>query len=130
MSLDPLLAAPAAIQFHAFAAAGAFVLGLVQFVGATLRHRTIGYVWVVLMVVVALSSFWIHQIDQWRGFSLIHLIPVYTLAVLPLAVLAARRHHERSHRAAMIGLFLGALVIAGALTLLPGRIMAGVLLGR
>jgi uncharacterized membrane protein len=30
----------------------------------------------------------------------------------------------------MIGLFLGALVIAGLLTLLPGRIMHGVVFGH
>jgi len=51
------------------------------------------------------------------------------LATLPLAVLRARRHEVARHRSAMIALFTGALVIAGAFTLLPGRIMHAVLFG-
>jgi uncharacterized membrane protein len=44
-------------------------------------------------------------------------------------VLHARRHWVRSHRAAMISLFAGALVIAGVFTLLPGRVMHEVVFG-
>jgi uncharacterized membrane protein len=44
-------------------------------------------------------------------------------------VVAARRHHVGNHRFAMISLFAGALVIAGAFTLLPGRIMHRVVFG-
>ena len=47
----------------------------------------------------------------------------------PLAVLAARRKHTSTHSKAMIGLFAGALVIAGAFTLVPGRIMYRVVFG-
>jgi uncharacterized membrane protein len=35
----------------------------------------------------------------------------------------------RAHRSAMLGLFLGALVIAGLFTLVPGRIMHAVVFG-
>lgn len=129
MSLDPLFAAPLVVQLHAFAAMAAFVLGLVQFAApkGTLPHRTLGYTWVALMLVIAASSFAINGMRQWAGFSLIHLLSVFVLILLPLAVLAARRHHVRRHRMAMIGLFAGALVIAGAFTLVPGRIMHRVL---
>jgi uncharacterized membrane protein len=131
MSLDPLLAAPLVVQVHAFAAMAAFVLGIVQLAApkGTLPHRTAGYVWVGLMLVVAGSSFAIDGLGQWAGFSLIHLLSVMVLVLLPLAVLAARRHRVVTHRRAMIGLFAGALVIAGAFTLVPGRIMHRVLLG-
>jgi uncharacterized membrane protein len=131
MSLDPLLAAPLVVQVHAFAAMAAFVLGIVQFAApkGTLPHRTTGYVWVGLMLVVAASSFAIHGIRQLAGFSLIHLLSVMVLVLLPLAVLAARRHHVTTHRRAMIAMFAGALVIAGAFTFVPGRIMHRVLLG-
>jgi uncharacterized membrane protein len=129
MSLAPLLAAPLVVQLHAFAAMAAFLLGIAQFVApkGTLPHRTVGYVWVVLMLGVAASSFAIHGMGQWYGFSAIHLLSVLVLVLLPLAVLAARRHHVDRHRKAMIGLFAGALVVAGAFTLLPGRIMHRVL---
>jgi uncharacterized membrane protein len=131
MALDPLLAAPLVVQVHAFAAMGAFVLGIVQLAApkGTLPHRTLGYTWVGLMLLVAASSFAIHGRGQWAGFSPIHLLSILVLVLTPLAVLAARRHHVNRHRRAMIGLFAGALIIAGAFTLLPGRIMHRVVFG-
>ena len=131
MSLDPLLAAPLIVQVHAFAAMAAFALGIIQLAGpkGTLPHRTMGYAWVGLMLLVAASSFAIHGMRQWGGFSAIHLLSVMVLVLVPLALLAARRHHVGTHRWAMIGLFAGALVIAGGFTLLPGRIMHRALFG-
>src|SRR6478735_7471668 len=55
MSLTPLLDAPGTIPLHAFAAMAAFALGIVQFAApkGTLPHRTVGWIWVGLMVTVA-----------------------------------------------------------------------------
>jgi uncharacterized membrane protein len=131
MSLDPLLAAPLVVQVHAVAAMAAFALGIVQLAGpkGTLPHRTMGYAWVALMLVVATGSFAIHGMKQWGAFSAIHLLSIVVLALVPLAVLAARRHHVGAHRRAMISLFAGALIIAGAFTFLPGRIMHRIFFG-
>jgi uncharacterized membrane protein len=131
MSLAPLLNASPAIQIHAFAAMGAFVLGLVQFAApkGTIPHRTIGWVWVALMLTVALTSFWIHEIRLLGPWSPIHLLSILTLFTVPLAVLAAHRHHVSTHRKAMISIFLGALLIAGLFTFVPGRIMYQVVIG-
>jgi len=131
MSLAPLLDAEPAVLLHAAAAMSAFALGLVQFAApkGTLPHRTIGWVWVALMAAVAVSSFWIHSIRLLGPWSPIHVISLYTLGALPLAVWAARRHRVVAHRRAMIMLFSGALVIAGLFTLLPGRIMHKVVFG-
>ena len=125
MSLAPLLAASPVIQVHAFAAMGAFALGLLQLAApkGTLPHRTVGWIWVVLMLAVAVSSFWIHEIRLLGPFSPIHLLSILTLVTVPLAVLAARRHRVVTHRKAMTSIFLGALVIAGLFTFMPGRIM-------
>jgi uncharacterized membrane protein len=132
MTLAPLLNASPIIQIHAFAAMGAFALGLVQFAApkGTLPHRTIGWIWVTLMAIIAISSFWIHGIRILGPFSLIHLLSIFTLVMLPLAVLAAHRHDVKRHRKAMISIFLGALVIAGAFTFVPGRIMHAVAVGQ
>jgi len=131
MSLAPLLEAEPVIQIHAFAAMGAFALGVVQLAApkGTLPHRTIGWIWVILMAVIALSSFFIHGIKLVGPFSPIHLLSIFTLIMLPLAVLGARRHHVKKHRSAMIAIFVGALVIAGAFTFVPGRIMHAVAFG-
>src|SRR6202166_3799283 len=88
MSLAPLLNAAPAIPLHAFAAMTAFVLGLVQFAApkGTLPHRSIGWIWVSLMAAVAISSFWIHQLRLVAPWSPIHLLSIFTLPMLPLAV--------------------------------------------
>jgi uncharacterized membrane protein len=132
MTLAPLLAADGAIRLHAFAAMAAFILGAVQ-LGApkgTIPHRTIGWVWVSLMLAVSVSAFWIHTIRLWGPWSPIHLLAIFTLVMLPVAVLHARRHRVQQHRIAMLSLFFGALVIAGLFTLFPGRIMYAVVFGQ
>jgi uncharacterized membrane protein len=132
MSLAPLLDAAPAIPLHAFAAMTAFVLGIVQFAApkGTSPHRTIGWIWVGLMASVAVSSFWIHQIRLLGPWSPIHLLSIFTLAMLPLAVWRAHTHRVADHRRIMILIFSGALVVAGLFTLLPGRIMHTVIFGQ
>ena len=131
MNLAPLLDAVPAIRIHAFAAMTAFGLGVVQLSApkGTLPHRTLGWIWVTLMLVVSVTAFFIHQIRLWGPWSPIHLLAIFTLAMLPVAVLAAHRHDVVRHRRAMIGLFVGALVIAGIFTFAPGRIMHAVVFG-
>jgi uncharacterized membrane protein len=131
MNFAPLLNAAPAIPLHAFAAMTAFVLGTVQLTApkGTLPHRTLGWVWVILMAIVAGSSFWIHQIRLLGPWSPIHLLSIFTLVMLPLGVWMAHRHRVADHRRIMILMFSGALVIAGLFTLLPGRIMHAVVFG-
>jgi uncharacterized membrane protein len=131
MSLAPLLNAGAEVQVHAFAAIAAFALGIVQIAApkGTLPHRTLGWVWVVLMLVISASSFLIHGIRLWGPWSPIHILSVTTPVMLVLAVLAARGHRVRAHKITMISIFAGALVLAGLFTLVPGRIMHTVLFG-
>jgi uncharacterized membrane protein len=132
MSLAPLLDAAPAIRLHAFVAMTAFALGIVQLSApkGTLPHRTIGWIWVTLMAIVSASSFWIHELRIWDIWSPIHLLSIFTLVTLPLAVWAARRHAVDRHRRAMTAIFFGALVIAGLFTLVPGRIMHKVVFGN
>jgi uncharacterized membrane protein len=95
-----------------------------------LPHRTLGWIWVSLMISVAVSSFWIHQIRLVGPWSPIHLLSIFTLVTVPLGVWKAHRHEVADHRRIMILIFSGALVIAGLFTLMPGRIMHAVLFGR
>ena len=131
MNLAPLTNAPIAIQLHAYAAMGAFASGVVQLAGVkgTTRHRALGYIWVALMLVVAISAFWIHELRLWGPWSPIHLLAIFTLAMLPVGVYRARSHNVSAHKFTMLGLFLGALLIAGLFTFVPGRIMYKVVFG-
>lgn len=131
MSLAPLLNTSIVVQLHAFAAIAALVLGLMQFARrkGTFSHRTIGWVWALLMLTIAISSFWIHGIKLWGPWSPIHLLSIFVLFNVPFAVWLAHRHNVSAHRRWMIGIFAGALVIAGIFTLVPGRVMHAVLFG-
>ena len=131
MTLAPLLDAPYVIQVHPLAAITAFAIGLLQLTApkGTIPHRLIGWSWAALMLTVAVSSLFIHEIRLWGPWSPIHLLSILVLVTLPLAVLHARRHEVNRHRMAMLGLFTGALVIAGLFTFLPGRIMHAVAFG-
>ena len=131
MSLQPLLNASPEIQLHAFVAMAAFGLGVVQLAApkGTLPHRTLGWIWVLLMLGVSISSFWIHTIGLWGPWSPIHLLSIFTIAMLGVGVAAARRHVVARHRRTMIWTFCGALIIAGISTFMPGRIMHHVVFG-
>jgi uncharacterized membrane protein len=131
MSLAPLLQASPVIQIHAVAAMAAFALGIIQLSApkGTVHHRTLGWLWVAIMVVVSVTAFFIHEIRLWGPWSPIHLLAIFTLMMLPLAVWRARRHEVRHHRWTMIGIFTGGLVVAGLFTFVPGRIMHGVAFG-
>ncbi len=131
MSLAPLFAASPVIVVHAFAAMAAFALGVAQLLlpKGTGPHRFMGWTWVSFMVVVAGSSFWIQEIRLFGPWSPIHLLAILTLLMLPAGVYFARRGRVRGHALTMIGLFTGALVIAGLFTFVPGRIMHAVAFG-
>lgn len=131
MSLAPLFNAPMVIQIHAFAAMAAFVLGLLQFAApkGTLPHRTVGWIWAMLMIVIAISSFWISGIRMVGPFSAIHLLSILVLVMVPVALIFAHRHNVRGHGITMVSIFIGGLVIAGAFTFVPGRIMHAVAFG-
>ena len=113
------------------AALAALGLGAAQLLSpkGTTLHRALGYLWVTLMAGVALSSFFIHEIRLVGLFSPIHLLSIFTLFSLGWAIYAARQGDVVRHRIIMLSLFFFALVVTGAFTLLPGRIMNAVLFG-
>ncbi len=100
------------------------MLGVVQLTLAkgTKSHRIIGWMWVVLLMTIALSSFGIQMIRPGE-FSYIHLLSIYTLIAVPLGVIHARRGRIKSHARTMLFIFFGGLVVAGAFTFIPERIM-------
>lgn len=130
MKPEILLQATLAIQLHVAAAILAFLLGgalLVMRKGSP-AHKVLGRIWVGLMALAALSSFFIHTIRIAGPFSPIHLLSLLTLASLATAVLAARRGDIHTHLATMRSLYFGALILAGAFTFLPGRMMHEIVL--
>jgi uncharacterized membrane protein len=135
VTLAPLLTAPLAVQFHVATVVPAALIGTWQiFVSrkGSPPHRALGYVYVVLMSITALSTLWVHQLmpkSPFFGLSPIHLlIPVVFIGFYN-ALRGAMTHNIARHRYAMLGVYVGGILVAGGLTLMPGRIMHAVIFG-
>ena len=121
---------PLVILIHLSVAILAFAVGLFQLVApkGTIPHRIIGWAWLIFMTVIAVSSLFIRNINHGH-FSFIHILSAITLIQIPVIIYLARTHQIQKHGAAAYGLFMGALLIAGLLTFIPGRLMWQVFFG-
>ena len=131
MNIEALLIAENPIPSHALAAITALVLGIIQLTrrkGTTL-HKYVGYVWVLLMLYVSFSSFFIHDLRLIGPFSPIHFLSVFTIGSVIYAIIMIRRGEITKHKRTMTLLFYLGLLLTGAFTLLPNRIMFTVLFG-
>ncbi len=117
------LTLPSAI--HLAAVAPAVAIGAAQLLmpKGTRLHKAMGWTWVLAMVTVAVSSFWIMESRNGAGWSLIHLLSAWTLISLGLAIWYIRRGNVRAHKGFMVGTLLG-LAGAGLGALAPGRFLA------
>jgi uncharacterized membrane protein len=126
-AIQHLLATRPLIALHLVSALLATVIGAVLLTRrkGTGGHRTLGWIWVVLMANVAFSSLFIRStnLPNLAGWSPIHLLTLTVLVAVPAAVVAVRRGHVSRHRTAMVSIYIGACVVAGAFTLLPGRFL-------
>ena len=136
MTLEPLVHAPFPVQLHVATVIPAFLLGTWQIFiskkGAPF-HRAIGYIYLVLMTITAVTSLFVHQImpkSPFYGLSPIHLLVPLVLFGVVAALIGAWTHNIRMHRSAMLGVYIGGILIAGSLTLLPHRIMHAVVFGH
>ncbi|MDO1582377.1 DUF2306 domain-containing protein [Rhizobium oryzicola] len=129
MNLAPLLEAPVAIQVHVAAVLPAAIIGAFLLLWrrkGTPLHRTLGKIWLALMMVTSISSFFIHELNVIGGFSPIHLLSILTIAGCFRAYQTARAGNITAHVAVVRQLYFGGIVVAGAFTLLPHRIMSAV----
>jgi uncharacterized membrane protein len=121
------------IFFHLVTAFASLVLGLFMLLRrkGTRSHRLLGWTWVALMAATALASAFIrdHRMINLFGYTPIHLFTVTVALMLPLGIAHVKRGNVRGHRGTMTGLCLGACVIAGVFTLLPGRFLGSLLWG-
>lgn len=130
MNLQPLLDASLAIQIHFYTVVPAFILGTLQFAlpKGTTVHRYTGYLYMALMMVTATAALFIPSF-MGGHFGFIHLFVILTYCSVPYGLYHARIGNITSHRNAMIGLYLGGLIVAGGFAFMPGRIMHAMLFG-
>ncbi len=81
----------------------------------TPRHRLLGKIWLVTMIVTAVVSLFIREINQ-GGFSPIHILSVFAFWGSWQIYSSARKGDHKSHRRHVYTLIIGALLIAGFFT--------------
>jgi uncharacterized membrane protein len=123
------------IAIHTSAAITAVLLGpfaLWARLGSTTRprlHRALGYAWVTCMLGAALTGLFIRdfRLPNIWGYTPIHLLIPLTVFSLYRAFRFLADGNITGHRKTMQWLYVGACLVAGAFTLLPGRYLGQLL---
>ena len=119
------------IIIHAFLALLAIPLGAYILFNkkGTAKHKFLGKIWVVFLIIVSATAIFIQEINSGE-YSLIHLLIPFTLLSLIHSIRSIKKYkmtrkikYKYAHMYSMIGVYIGALILAGALTLMPGRIV-------
>jgi uncharacterized membrane protein len=114
--------------FHLATVVPAFFIGAFQLLRrkGTPLHKLLGKIYMVLMLATSLITLGMPAEVGPRflnHFGFIHTFSAITLLNVPIAYFAARRGDIKIHRAAMISLYIGGILIAGTLAFLPGRML-------
>ena len=118
------------VYAHAALALLAVPLGLYIFINkkGTKQHRILGRTWAIILVIISLTAVFIQAINPGQ-YSLIHLLIPWTLGSLIYSVWNIKQFkktkiekYKYAHMYSMIGVYVGALLLAGAFTLMPGRL--------
>ncbi|MFK4004969.1 DUF2306 domain-containing protein [Qipengyuania sp. NPDC077563] len=93
----------------------------------TPRHKQLGKLWLVLMLVTATSAIFIQSTG---GFSFIHIFVPVTFHAAWKTIATARKGDIAGHKKHLVFTYLTALMIPGIFAfVLPGRLMNVMLLG-
>ena len=106
----------------------AFAIGALQLLRrkGTPAHKMLGKIYMVLMLATALITLTMPAEVGPRllnHFGFIHSFSFLTLFSVPTAYIAARRGQIKAHRASMIWLYVGGILIAGSFAFGPGRML-------
>lgn len=129
MNLEPVYEAPWLVDAHLASAVTAVGLGVVQLAApkGVVPHRVLGWLWAMAFGLTAVTALFLTDtgVDAPRvgPFSPLHLLALLALAGLPAGLWAARTRRVLLHRAVMVGVFAGVLVVAGLFALTPGRML-------
>jgi uncharacterized membrane protein len=82
-----------------------------------------------LMVVTSIAAIFVQELRPGH-WSWIHLFIPLTLVGVWRAYTAIRAGNVAAHKKAMLGVYIGGLLIAGSLTFYPGRLMYRIFFGR
>lgn len=114
--------------FHLATVIPAFGIGAFQLLRrkGTPTHKFLGKLYMLLVLATALITLAMPAKvgpQLLHHFGFIHFFSLITLVNIPLAYFTARRGNIRAHEAAVVSLYVGGILIAGALAFAPGRML-------
>ena len=106
----------------------AFVIGSYLLLNrkGTPVHRLLGKIYMWLMLFTAIITLFMEALvgpKFLNHFGFLHLLSLFVLYTVPTAYRAIRVGNIKLHKRKMVGLYVGALLVAGAFTLSPGRLI-------
>ena len=112
----------------------AFVIGTYLLLNrkGTPVHRFLGKIYMGLMLFTAFITLFMEALvgpKFLNHFGFLHLLSLFVLYTVSTAFRAIRAGNIELHKRKMVGLYVGALLIAGAFTLSPGRLIHSWLFG-
>lgn len=123
MTFDPILDAPFYLQLHASTAL--IALGLGPFVLYRRRrdvwHKVVGYIWMLGMVITAITSFWIREIMADGSMSPVHIFAFMNLGTVFYAIWMVRRGNIIGHKRALTNLYYFGTWGAFIVNFMPNR---------
>ncbi len=123
------------IYIHAFFALIAVPVGLYILLTkkGTQKHKSTGRIWTLFLLIVSFTALFIKAINPGE-YSLIHLLIPWTIGSLIYSIWSIRKFqktklqkYKKAHMYSMIGVYVGALLVAGFFTLMPGRLFYEIL---
>ncbi|WP_166424165.1 DUF2306 domain-containing protein [Paraglaciecola sp. 20A4] len=114
--------------FHLATVLPAFLIGTYLLANrkGTPAHRLLGKVYMTLMLITALATlFMAAEVGPIiiGHFGYVHLFSLLVLYAVPSAYIAVRKGNIAKHKRSMVLLYIGAILLAGVFTFMPGRMM-------
>jgi len=106
----------------------AFLIGLLMLLSTkgTIQHRFLGKIYMVLMLTTSIITLLMPATigpTLFGHFGFIHLFSILVLYSVPAAYFAIRAGNVARHKADMLSVYIGGILIAGAFTFVPGRLL-------
>ena len=122
------------MHLHLVTVLPAFVIGTILLLikKGTTFHKVSGRIYMILMLITAIVTLFMPAhvgVRFFNHFGWIHLFSFLTIYTVPTAYTAIKKGNVKAHKRKMILLYIGAILIAGGFTLMPGRYLHGVLFG-
>jgi uncharacterized membrane protein len=134
MQFSLLSSASLVIKIHLVFAVCALLLGLFQLLTkqGTPLHKALGKLWVLMILVICVTSFWIKEMmpnSIFLGYSPIHLLSIFVIIQMVRGIYYIKIGDIPKHKKTMASTYFGALIGAGAFTFFPGRLLYSVFFG-